>query len=511
MVGLGIFCFLFQLGFSLKHGFPQPKVQDEFAYLLAGDTFSHGRLTNPVHPMWRHFETPHVVVNPTYSSKYPPGQGLTLALGQRLGNPIIGVWLAGALAVMAAVYFFYQALPPRWALLGGILCMVNPTFMSWSQSYWGGALQVLGGALVLGAALRIYEAQAHDRASWLHGVILGLGGAVLALSRPFEGACFFLLVTGTLAVALLRKGTFWAAAKRALPCAAVPLVAVLAWTAYFNKAVTGDWLVMPYMVHMKQYCASPAFVFQKQPPSPSLNLPHLAELAKWELEFYQKQQTLGGFVEFIFKAKLPMLFGRYITLWFFLGLMGAGLVLGYRRRDLRLALFLLGAFLLAALSVVWMAPHYIAAAFALQMFLVIVGLQEVSAKLPRLVAAAIALALVGFICAEVNQQFDKARLRQRPKTFGKARQMLIDELSALPGKHLVLVGSVIPHASYFSGWSYNRADIDGSKVVFANSLDDNTALLDYFKERKVWSLKFDADGRHLEEMKQSPDGTLSSH
>ena len=234
VIGIGVLALTARLVVLPIAPVPEPRANDEFSHLLLADTLVHGRVANPVHPMWIHFETFHEIVRPSYASMYPPAQGIFLAMGRALARePFAGVCLSVAILCAAICWMLQGWLSPPWSLLGGVIAVARfGVFNYWANSYWGGAAAGIGGALVLGALIRIVRNGRPRHAVWL-----GVGLALLANSRPFEGFILSMPVAVALAIWLFRQpgADFRGSIRRVM----LPLALVLAVAASATGTTTG--------------------------------------------------------------------------------------------------------------------------------------------------------------------------------------------------------------------------------------------------------------------------------
>jgi len=227
---------------------PLPFVPDDFSFLLACDTFAHGHLANPTPAMWTHFESIHITMLPTYQSMYFPGQGLVLAASKVVvGNPWIGLLVVSALMCAALCWMLQAWLPPSWALLGGAIAVLRlGVFSYWTNTYHaGGSLGALGGALILGALPRLTKT-----AKLRYALLIGMGIAILVLTRPYEGILMCLPV-GFVLLRWMWKGKNRPSTAAMARLAAAPLLlamAAVAWMGYYDYRAFGNPLTPPYTV-----------------------------------------------------------------------------------------------------------------------------------------------------------------------------------------------------------------------------------------------------------------------
>jgi hypothetical protein len=464
---------------------PVPRVHDELSYLLAGDTFAHGRLTNPPHQMRAYFDTFHVNQQPTYMSIYPPAQGAVLALGQILGHPWIGVLLSTATMCAAILWALQGWLPARWALLGAILVVLRlALFGYWINSYWGGAVAAVGGALVIGALPRVMRFR-HVR----DVVILGVGAAILANSRPFEGLVFCLPVVAALLHWLFRgPADNWKERSRhlLLPLCAVGVLC-LAFDGYYNWRGTGNCFLFPYVLNVESHFTIPQFVGQRmRPPMHFQNAQFDDYYNRW-WQFVAQPSGVREIREaWVNRARNSI--GYFLWPELCLPLLTVPWL--FRDRRVRLLIWQSGICIAGFMVVVLFHPHYAAPLTATMFAIITQGIRHLRQWRLGGRAVGIELARAVVVFAVILVPFHDSHSMSFLNMDRRSR--IIEQLNAIPGQHLVIVRYSFGHNAH-EEWVYNRADIDHSKIVWAREVPgvSMTTLLAYFRNRQVWLLEPD--------------------
>lgn len=489
-----IFVFVLSFGFyallTIALGDSPPHIHDEFANLLAADTFSKGRLTNPPHPYWQFFESIHVLSQPTYMSKYPPAQGIMFASGQVVcGKPIVGAWLSAALACAAICWALFAWTRPTWAFLGGLIAIFHPVILKWSQVYWGGSEAMLGGALVFGAAKRLLSEKTVKNA-----VLFALGMVVLALSRPFEGLILTMLISLFLLYYFLQEKTkihFKDLIRICVPTSVI-LSLFAGWSLYYNWRITGNPLKMPYMAYEEQYAVAPFLVFQKPRPIPVYNHQYIRDhFVNYAMEEYLRQQTVSGFFKECL-AKIKRLSKQYLVNYVLILPLLALPWMVIRRGLPRVPIILFCGFMFILMFETWMWDRYAAPIGAVFFYLLVQGFRHL--RLIRLWGRPLGFALIlltlGMFAVESVLWVKTRKWEYSRRDWDWQRLQIIKKLERDGGKHLIFVRYGAKQ-SVHNDWVHNGADIDGSSVIFARDMgaSKNKELINYFKDRKVWLIE----------------------
>jgi hypothetical protein len=484
---------------------PRPFLPGDFSFLLAADTFAHGRLTNPTPAMWVHFETVHVDMNPTYMSMYFPGPGLLFAAGKVLfGHPWFGLLIASALMCAAICWMLQAWLPPGWALLGGILATLRlGLFSYWINTYTGGGLILaLGGALVLGALPRLMKTPL-----FRYGVLMATGIVLLALTRPYEGLLLCLPVSAALGRWAFfgenRPPTKVLIRRAAFPLALI--VGAVAWLGYYNDRAFGSPLTMPYTVNRAAYAMAPYFAWQPQRPEPAYR--------HEEMRRFYYDNELKLFVRIHSNYVLQTLTKPMSAFIFFAGfalfiplIMLRRTILDRRIRFLVLCLTVLMAglaienFLLAHYMAPFTVVFYAIGLQAMRHLRVWrPGGKSIGATMVRLsVSLCFAMGGLRLFAAPLHLEVSEWPVSNwtwmwyGPGEFGTERAQIQAGLEQQPGKQLVIL-RYSPKRDPLDLWVYNEADIDASKVVWAREMDaaDNRELLRYYRDRTTWLVQMD--------------------
>lgn len=491
-------CFLFFLvifiQFSLFkiQGKPIVDTNDEFSYLMAGETYYSGRFVNPVPPLVKPFQINGVIIDTHFYSKYQPAQGLSIALGFLLGNPLYGIWLVLSLAHVVLFWILKHFWDSLTAFLVVALISSHPLILAWGQCYWGGGIPLLGGTLVWGGWFLYFFKQRRSKTSTLTGI----GFVILFFSRPYE-ASILLLLMGCCSLAyayfyptqMSFKATF-----SYLFIVGFWFVFIVLLQIFYNLKTTGNPLLPPYLKHEHLYCMLDGPFIWSQIRSQIPSYPsHLMEFDYKIYDQYPTATSLSKTFYLISKRTNDFLISYFSIPFLFL------IFFSIRKKYSHQALFgILPLLISLATSFIirWYWPHYTAPFFFILIMLYGVAMSQLhqwlASKIPQkknLITLLVFLTMFYNIGSSV---FIKS-WHLREETWAKSRDRIMQLLEQKPYDSLILVrypDEVLKLSELPPSWVQNGADLFHSKIIWAmdNSPDESQQLIKQYPARKVFRL-----------------------
>jgi hypothetical protein len=388
-------------------------------------------------------------------------------------------------------------LPPPWSFIGAILLTIRLcTFSYWINSYWGGALAAIGGALVLGSLGHAVKGPKIE-----HGCMFGLGLIILANSRPYEGLVFCVPSGITLSSMVSKKKVDrLVCLYRILIPVVVSVVVVFAWSAYYNRRTTGDAYLMPHELNQQTYAIARPFVWQTARPKPIYHHKSMqAVYERFSVEFERTRRVRGFLVKTCKKAARFWLF--FIGPAFSVPVIVAPFA--FKLRGARLLLWSVVAVLLACAAEVYFLPHYAAPATAALYGVLLTSMRYIQTWRVRdkragllLVHVTPLICLAMVIVRALGQPLGLPFRIEWPNTWyytspgNNGGAEMLNILNNSGNNHLVIVRYRERHTPD-DEWVYNEADIDRARVVWARDMGDskNRELVEYFRDREAWILE----------------------
>jgi hypothetical protein len=463
---------------------PLPIYADEFSFIFQAETFLEGRLTNPTPEYWEHFETFFIVQKPYFVSKFPPGQALFLALGKLLfNNYIIGIWISFYLACLAVYFMLKQWTTNVWAFLGTLAVASNGQFLNiWSNGYWGGAIAMMGGALLFGTIKAMVERKTTVR----DGIFVAIGVSLLAYSRPYEGLfCCFLLLIPIVKYRLWQKISLNNFIFKLAGPAVIVLFFTLGFLLHYNKVITGGYLSLPYNLYHSQYETARSFVFQKPHPEREYLHADMESFHKNEAKIFFQRKTVAGFFKGVF-VKIFTYTRFYIRMAFLLPFV----FLLFTRKNFweKYALAIFVVLLFSNFLSTWEQHHYLAPVTGIGIFLVIAGLKKLlnskftykQQYINTVVAMLLLSPILGFV----------SHYRNEKSKFTKYKVDITNTLNQNSKKDLVFIRYNDSSGKSTHSWNYNNPNLEQNDVIWARDMgsEKNHQLMEYYNDRNIYFL-----------------------